>query len=47
MSTKTDALNHTTTYIYDANGNKVTEKDANNHTTTYVYDAANRVTQVN
>jgi len=37
-------LGRTTSYVYDANGNKTSETDANNHTTTYQYDALNRLT---
>jgi len=40
------AFSKTTTYTYDANGNRLTMKDAEGGTTSYAYDAANRQWQV-
>lgn len=42
----TDALNHTTTFIYDASGQLVITRDADNHETHFAYDAYGRVTDV-
>jgi RHS repeat-associated protein len=42
----TDALNHTTTTVYDLVGNRTSVTDANQHATTYGYDEANHLTSV-
>ncbi len=46
VQTVTDPLGHTTTYVYDANRNLVSETDGDSNTTTYVYDLANEQTQI-
>ena len=43
---KTDALDFTMEYTYDANGNVLTEQDKNGHLTTTFYDKMNRVTNI-
>jgi RHS repeat-associated protein len=43
LLTETDPLANTTTYTYDAVGNRTGVTDANNHTTTYAYDGRNRL----
>jgi RHS repeat-associated protein len=40
----TDAAHHTTTYGYDADGNRTTVTDANGHLTTFAYDDRHRFT---
>ena len=42
----TDALGRSTTYTYDADGNRLTSTDAVGATTTYTYDAVNRLTAI-
>jgi RHS repeat-associated protein len=46
LLTETDPLGNTTTYTYDAVGNKTSVKDANNHSTSYGYDGLNRLSSV-
>ncbi len=43
---ETDANSKSIEYVYDANGNIITEIDKLNHETNYSYDAANRLTAV-
>jgi len=42
----TDALNHTTTYAYDANQNLVSQTDPSGNTTIYTYDANGNRTSI-
>lgn len=46
MLTETDPLGKTTTFVYDAVGNRTAVTDANNHTTSSAYDGKNRLTSV-
>jgi YD repeat-containing protein len=44
LASYTDALNHTVSRAYDANGNQTQETDANGNTEYFSYDAENRQT---
>lgn len=46
VTSVTDPLGRTTSYGYDANGNRTSMTDPAGHTTTYTFDAANRLTEV-
>ena len=47
VTSSTDALGHTTSKAYDANGNEISSTDADGNQTTYSYDPANEQTGVN
>jgi RHS repeat-associated protein len=46
LKTITDALNHTTTFTYDAMGQLIVVKDADNKETHFAYDDQGRVTDI-
>jgi RHS repeat-associated protein len=46
IATITDPLNHTTTFTYDARGNRESVTDALNHTVTLTYNLAGQITSL-